>query len=229
MGNPASNELLGFQDFGFDKDGHYYLGYKIEEANRIFLSPLTLEVFSDDWHRTLSFDFVEAKWRNENYIQALYKVEDYYVLFNFVWNFEKEEFEYKDSREFYYFLRVEVKPEPFADTFKALKVWRTEQIAKMKRCHNYDIINTTHFNAKLDCEYYEPVKMRRDEDSHRICCGKKDPYVHIATFHIEPHKVPPYPLPAPCDFFHNYNYRVEDCCCAAPPPPKPTKKRKDFN
>lgn len=105
---------------------------------------------------------------------------------------------------------------------------------KEKENENYDVINTTYFSANLNCDFYEYEKGLTEEEGIRrmiahypkgIPC-KDGSYYHLATFHIEPYKVPmyhpengkvafapiPYPVfvPSPCPPRHAHPKRRED-------------------
>lgn len=246
MGNPAENMEVGVADTtNFDRKLLQFCGYPFKERDEIFQDKeLTLKVpTKTGTGKEVFLTFNDAKWRSPNIVQVLLNLDEYFILLNFVYSEEKKSFVFKDAHELYYGSTFKLLEEQdyFTKIFTPLNVWRQEQILKEKRCNKYDIINTTHFHAKLECEYYEPFKPNYYCDSHRIgsnpCesrhpnpyCDKHDPYVHIATYHIEPEYVPPLPPPAVeyPDFFSTYNWKFDqNCCCKEEP--KPTYKRKDF-
>jgi len=81
-----------------------------------------------------------------------------------------------------------------------LEGWRTEMEEAEKESEDLDVINTTYFSAKLECDFYEWEKgLTEAEGIKRIIAAfpngvpcKDGTYYHLATFHIEPHKVPCY-------------------------------------
>lgn len=63
-----------------------------------------------------------------------------------------------------------------------------------------DIIETTAFSARLECDYYDPIKNLSYCDGMKHIAEKYpkgvplgcNRYYHIATYHVEPHEVPMY-------------------------------------
>jgi hypothetical protein len=79
-----------------------------------------------------------------------------------------------------------------------LLVWREDIEKKENQNKELDIINTTHFSAQLNCNFYEQEKgLTEKERIQRLVkqypCGipmRDGRYYHLATYHIEPNKVP---------------------------------------
>ena len=79
-----------------------------------------------------------------------------------------------------------------------LLLWREMILEKEKQ--EIDIINTTYFSAQLNCDFYEWEKgLTESEGIRRIIAEYPDgirlkdgSYYHLATYHIEPGKIPCY-------------------------------------
>ena len=247
MGIPGENMQVGVTDLRhFDKQLLQFCGYPFEKEDleTIFSQKeIMLKFYTRVGERETQFTFYDAKWRSPNIVQVLLKLDNYFNLANFIYDGKEKKYKLKDLHELYFgaYSPIVKEQEWVNSISESLVKWREKQIEREKKkpCH-YDIINTTHFHANLECEYYEPFKLNCNKDDHRIgpnpCephpnpyCKQHNPYVHIATYHIEPGYVPPLPPPAEVypDFFSTYNWKFDqNCCCDEKP--KPTCKRKDF-
>lgn len=160
--------------------------------------------------------FEDAKFRNKNTVQFIYKLYNYYILlFNAFWSEEKEEFLIKEGHEIRYNTIVELEEEEKNKIKEKLKEWRGEFKEEDKE---FDVVNTTHFSTLLNCDFYEWDK------EHEINCGFDRMFLktkfgdtsHLATYHIEDRKIPLY-RKRPAGFYPMPFPWPQNCC-------KPKKK-----
>lgn len=207
---------------------HGFKGYDFENPEEIF--PQEVTDINDE-----TGTFLAAKWRNFDVAQFIYIFEKYYVRFDAIYNKDNETFEIKNGHEVYYHIPYSLNSTDAENIILQLGIWREEMIEKEKEKEDPDIINTTYFSAILNCKFYDQEKGLSEEEGIRriiaqfpdgIPC-KDGSYYHLATFHIEPHKVPkynpysgkiafapmPYPVfvPKPCKEHKKPPRRRDDC------------------
>lgn len=180
-----------------------------------------------------------AKFNGINFVNVVYKSKRYFILIELVYNDDSDLYELKSCKEAFYKVVYELNNESLEEIQLNLIQWR-EKIVKAKAPVDWmkpkfkDIINTTHFQASLECDMYEWNRVDFEESIRRL--KKKYPYgipidengrqmYHIATYHVVDGIVPfsPYykgePLPPSKKPFF------------PPPPPtpkKPPKRREDL-
>lgn len=228
LGNPQEDRAIGC--FNPNKPTHPtgYMGHSFAYPETIFLKEISTSIAGVDGQ------FVDAKWRVLDFVQFIYNINGYYVLFSALWNKNMKYYNIKEGREIYYGVPVEMSDFSKKEIAANLKTWRQETKDEIEESQA-DIINTTAFSAKLECQFYEHEKGLTEEEGirrivaqfpHGVPC-KDGSYYHLATYHIEPNKVPlyhpqngktafmpmPYPVfvPKPCK-----------------PKPKPPKRREDI-
>lgn len=161
--------------------------------------------------------FYQAKWESIDIIRLMYKFGQYFVVVNCLYNHDKQEYEVVKTYEIFYDIEYTLDDDSITKIQLDLEEWRKSM--KERSLETPDVIDTTHFAARLDCQYYEHRQGCSYEQGIReILCrypngeipldldGKN--YYHIATYHIEPSKVPMY---KPRLFY------------PVPPPPQPPK------
>lgn len=192
LGDPQEDRELGQFDY---RCGYLpgFKGYNFHKPDDIF--PEEIKTTDNETGK-----FLDAKWRNLNIVQFIYVIEKYYVRFDAFWNYEEEIFEIRNGHEVYYGTPYILETDSIVTITSQLGVWRNEMEEKEKENENYDVINTTYFSANLNCDFYEYEKGLTEEEGIRrmiahypkgIPC-KDGSYYHLATFHIEPYKVPMY-------------------------------------
>ena len=150
--------------------------------------------------------FFAAKFNGINNVNIVYKNDKYYILIKFKFNTENSEYELFSCKEAFYKVPFELVEESIKTIQKGLLEWRNMIIDKPapppppKR----EIINTTHFSALLNCDIYNWNKKDYETSLKQLVCkypngipmsdDENSDYYHIATFHIENHRVPYPPL-----------------------------------
>lgn len=176
--------------------------------------------------------YLDAKWRNLDLVQCIYIINGYYVQFDIIWKKPEREFQVSIGREVYYGLPFELSEDSIAELTVGLECWREDMEEKEKENEQYDVINTTYFSANLNCEFYEWEKGLTEEQGIKrmimefpdgIPC-KDGTYYHLATFHIEPYKVPMYHPENGKVAFAPMPYPVFVPKPCAPPPPPPRRR-----
>ena len=172
-----------------------YRGYNFHKPEDYF--PVTITTTTEDETGT----YLDAKWRNYDIVQVIYMIDEkYYVMFNIFYDKFDKEFKIEKGREIYYGGTYELSDESRSQILVGLEGWREEMIEKEQENEKYDVINTTHFSANLNCDFYEGIKGLNQEEGikkiikkypHGVPCRDGSLY-HLATFHIEPYKVPKY-------------------------------------
>ncbi len=230
LGDPQEDRALGC----FDPESSCgalpgYCGYTFRYPETIFLKEISTSTAGVDGQ------FIDARWRNLDIIQFIYNVNGYYVLFTALWNQQRKFYDIREGRELYYGVPILMSDFSKKEIANNLKTWRQESKDEIEANKKMDIINTTFFSARLECEFYEHERGLTEEEGirriiaqypHGVPC-KDGSYYHLATYHIEPNKVPmyhpengkvafapmPYPVfvPKPCK-----------------PEPKPPRRRGDI-
>ena len=228
LGDPQEDRELGWFDC---KCGRLpgFKGYNFHKPENYFPSEITT---TDE----VEGKYLDAKWRNLDLAQFIYIIDGYYVQFDAIWNKRTKEFDLSTGKEVYYGIPYVLNDESYAEVAVGLECWREDMEEKEKENQHYDVINTTHFSAGLNCEFYEWEKGLSEQDGikrviqqypHGVPC-KDGTYYHLATFHYEPYKVP---------LYHPNNGQVAYAPMAypvfvpkpcAPPPPKP-ERREDLD
>ena len=170
-----------------------FSGLDIEEAESYFPANITTETEKNG-------TFMVAKYRNTELVQFLYKIENYYVLFQANWNEQNGQFDISIGHEVFYNIIYNLSENSIHEINAGLIQWRADEKEKEEERKDMDIINTTYFSAQLNCEFYEwekglteleGIKRLIKEFPEGIPCKDGTTY-HLATFHAEPHKVPLY-------------------------------------
>lgn len=147
-------------------------------------------------------EFFGAKYIDKDTINFIYKFDCYFVLYKAVYNNEKKEFIIPIGKEIYYNVDFIINEDYNDDIQLGLLTLREDiENKKCPCCEEKDIINVSAFSAALNCDFYEWEKgLTYEEGMKRIVmkypngipidnCGN---LYHLATYHIEPNKVPCY-------------------------------------
>ena len=102
-------------------------------------------------------EFLNARYRSENRIKLLLKIQDFFVLFIIDWDKDFEKWVCTMGRELVYGINYELSSAGLESLQEPLTTWRTDFLQK-KEASKGDIINTTAFSAILRCEHYEPIR-----------------------------------------------------------------------
>lgn len=228
LGDPQEDRELVPCDRGF-------VGYDIENPTDYLpetLSIVNLKEGEEPYNGTLK----ALKYKDKDRLQALYDVEGYLVVFKITWDEAFERYTLSDGTELYY--SIIFKPVSYEIDDTALQVWRLEMIEKEEeeKEKEKDIIDTTHFSAILNCDFFEADKHLTEEQGwKRMELHWKDhpPYrpchpklYHLATYHIEPRHVPELDHSfAPTPILYPVFLPKPPC----PPPKRPPMRRDDMN
>ena len=192
LGEPHSDRELGYYDTKWGRLPGFK-GYNFENPENYFPTTITT---TDEKTGT----FMTAKYRNKDLVQLLYNIDNYYIVFNAIWNSDDEVYDFSEGIEVYYGLHYTLSENSKAELAVGLDTWRQEMEDKEKRSEESEVINTTFFSAKLECDFYEWEKGLTEEEGikriiatfpHGVPCHDGS-YYHLATYHIEPHKIPCY-------------------------------------
>lgn len=170
----------------------------------------------DDTVRTFCCSFLGARFTDINTISFVYGTDDIMIQFKTIFTEDGWQFfmgEEVATNAPYYIASEDTKR--INDGLLKFQ----EDLRNSKPPLDSDIIDTTAFSARLECDFYEPIKnlsycdgMRRiaEKYPHGVPIGHHRFY-HIATYHVEPYEVPlyhyyngttaympmPYPVPVP--------------------------------
>ena len=202
LGNPQQD--LELQKSNLWKHYPCYEGTNIEKAETIFPETLSFskrtlpnkEILTDVVQGT----FESAKYQDFDTVLFIYDSEGYKIMFKALYNTETKEYEIKDGVEIVYKIVYEFPADSVLELQVNLNTWREEMEEKEKEQSEIDIINTTHFSAQLNCEFFNPVRgLIPEEGVKRIIAKYPDgipsgdgEFYHLETLHVEPHKVPWY-------------------------------------
>lgn len=189
LGDPQEDREVGWIDYNCGKL-YDFKGFNFHNPSEIF--PETITTSKDE-----EGTYLDAKWRNLNIVQFIYMVDNYYVQFDAFWNHELQVFEIRSGHEIYYNIPYSLSADSDATIVENLGVWRNEMEEKEKENENYDVINTTHFSAILNCAFYEQQKgLTEKQGIERMfihyphgfpCHHHHHPFFHhLATYHVEP-------------------------------------------
>lgn len=137
---------------------------------------------------------MEAAYKDLDTICVRYSTtEGYFVDFLVKW--EKDSYSVATGIEAYYGLEFELAISSVSEIINGAETWRAEETEDSEE---KDIINTTYFSARLDCQFYEWEKGLTEEEGIKRMIAeypngvplKDGSYYHMATFHIEDGKVP---------------------------------------
>lgn len=227
LGDPQKDRELNYYNSKYGRIPGFS-GYNFEQPENYFPE----EVVLNENHKGA---FMDAKYKNKNLIQFLYKTEGYYVLFEAIWNDKEDIYDFSKGIEIYYGIQYELSSDSIVELAVNLEGWRLDMEEKEEKSKDSDVINTTYFSAQLNCDFYEQEKgLTEEEGIKRIIAAfpngipcSDGSYYHLATFHIEPNKVPCYhpengkvafaPLPYPVFVPKKSNNSI------------PPQRRGDFN
>lgn len=228
LGNPQDDRELGYYDSSWGRVPGY-VGYNFTNPEDYFPEHITTE------HNEGTFK--EAKYRNEDIVQFIYDIEGYFVLFSAVYDKTEEIFTFSEGREIYYGLRYVLSEDSIIELATGLEAWRLEKLAKEEETKDMDVINTTYFSAQLNCDFYEYEKGLTEKEGLKrmialfpngIPCGDGT-YYHLATYHVEPGKVPCYHPNSGKVAFAPLPYPVFIPPKRKCPPPPPPQRRGDLS
>lgn len=188
LGDPADDYLLTGQPFVIPDFSDW--GYKLENGNTFF----DVKLITDDDKDAV---FYEARFKDKDNFKIAYKIDGYIVIFSVIYDNEKG-FIVSTGKEPFYHLEFTLSSESFE-----LFILECEELREyiIENPYDPDIINTTAFSAKLNCDFYNPIRGLRYEDGIRkiafqypdgIPLREEGELYHLATFHIEKDKVPCY-------------------------------------
>lgn len=195
LGNPQQD--LNLQKSRQDVNCGCYNGNPIEDADQIFPATLTFtkrflpngEVLTENVEGT----FMDAIYQDLETVLFRYNSEGYIIVFKAIYNIELQEFEIMNGTEVVYGIIYEFPTDSVLELQVNLDTWKTEMEERGK---DIDIINTTHFSAMLNCDFFKPVRgLTPEEGVKRIIakypegvpCGD-GLFYHLETLHIEPYK-----------------------------------------
>ena len=220
--------LYGYDGFKFDNKEEYIpLEITLEPKKETEDKPVS-EMSAES--EEISGTFLEAKYRSLDVVQILYNIDGYFVVFNAI--YKNKNWSIQAGREIYYGIKFIMSDESISAAQVGLCEWREKMLKDDKR--ECEVINTTYFSAQLNCDFYEWEKGLTEEEGVKriikqfpngIPC-KDGSYYHLATFHVEPHKVPCYHPENGKVAFAPFPYPVvlpQKCN----KPCRPPKKRKD--
>ena len=145
-----------------------------------------------------SADLYKLKYETTNKYNFVYYAEPYYIIFSVEYNEETKKFDISKGVEPYYGATFEIDSKYNEDFQLGLSTLK-EDLEK-KQEEEKDIINTTAFSAELNCQFYEWEKglsycdglMRIAKQYPDGIKLDDDTYYYLATYHIEPKKIPCY-------------------------------------
>ena len=192
LGDPQADRELGYYDSQWGRLPDYK-GYNFINPELYFPTEITTD---DDKTGT----YMDAKYRSKDIVQFVYNIEGYHVIFQAIWDDTDKIYDFSSGKEIYYGLIFNLSDNSMVDLAVGLEAWRAEMEEKEQQASELDVINTTFFSAKLECQFYEWERgLTEEEGIKRIIAAFPDgvpcsdgTYYHLATFHIEPHKVPCY-------------------------------------
>jgi hypothetical protein len=202
LGNPNKDlELKWYKSKYFPRPLPNFEGFDLENYADYF----TFDMAATIQDKKESGSIKEVKYHNKDFIQFLCDFEDYLAIITAIWNDKTNEYDISEGKEIFYHLKYTLTDETVENFQINLLVWREDMEKKEKDGKELDLINTTYFTAELDCQFYEFNKEKKRPEDY--------PHLHhVATYHIEPHKVkemeqpkeiptgfpcvlPPYPVP----------------------------------
>lgn len=223
LGDPQEDLELDIYgcDCGCRIDGFW--GYDFEKPSDYFPEEISLTTETSD--NVLTGALKEAKYRNKDYISLLYEVQKFLIQIDVMWNMDDEVYDVLDGFEVFYKGKLIVSKDSQTNITEKLPDWRESIIKLEEENKKLDIINTTHFSARLDCEFYEQDKnLKCGEGWNRMIAECPDYCCHLATYHIEPQKI----LPNGDNKVDFYPYPYIPRFCP-PPPPKPLYRRDEVS
>lgn len=147
-------------------------------------------------------EFFGAKYESETIVNFIYKFDCYFVLYKATYNSETKEFDIPAGKEVYYGVDFTIEKESLDDLQLGLLTLKENIENKECPCSkDKDVINVSAFSAALNCDFYEWEKgLTYEEGMRRIVMKYPDgipidkcgTLYHLATYHIEPSKVPCY-------------------------------------
>lgn len=140
----------------------------------------------------------KIKYVDSNTFNFVYFVDPYYVIFSAKYNEETKLFDVSNGVEPYYGAIFKIKKDYNDDIQLGLATLKED--LEEKEPEEKDVINTTAFSAELNCQFYEWERgLSYEEGIMRMVSNYPDgiplgddTYYYLATFHIEPKKVPCY-------------------------------------
>lgn len=181
-----------------------YKGTYIEDPETIFPEQLTITKrilpSGETMDETVIAELKAAKYQDLNTVLFVYESDGYVIVFYALYNYVSETYDIKNGMEIVYHIIYEFPEESVLEVQTNLVAWREEMEDKERENEDIDIINTTHFSALLQCHFFDPIRGLTPEEGVKRLVAKfpegiplgEDQYYHLATFHIEPNKVPPY-------------------------------------
>lgn len=138
--------------------------------------------------------FMDAAYKDLDTICVRYRSEEGYFI-DFLVTWKDNSYSVAPGVEAYYKLDFEMSISSISEIVTGAEIWREEMTRENEE---RDVINTTHFYAKLECRFYEWEKgLTEEEGIKRLIAEfpngvplKDGKYYHLATFHIENGKIP---------------------------------------
>lgn len=187
LGCPAENyELNWIPNFN---------GTDVQEPLNYFPAKIKIT----DGTNVITCDFLGARYMDCDNVSFVYYNNDIVALFKVIYDTETEKWQFFMGQNVCNGLPYYIMEEDTATIEQGLIQLRIDLLNPKPTC-TCDIIDTTAFSARLECDHYDPIKelsycegMRQIAERYPkgvpLGCGK---YYHIATFHIEPYEVPCY-------------------------------------
>lgn len=140
----------------------------------------------------------QLKYINENNFKFVYFIDPYYTIFSAIYNEKTSLFDISKGVEPYYGAEFEIDSRYDDDIQLGLATLKED--IEGKKQEEKDVINTTAFSAQLDCQFYEWERGLSYEEGLKRIVGQypdgiplgDNTYYYLATFHLEPNKVPCY-------------------------------------
>lgn len=223
MGEPEQNYSICEDDLSF-------FGHDFEDTS-IFPEEINA---TDAKDKEVSGKLMAAKFKDKDHIKLLYNINDYHVMFAFIWDEKENKFTPTSGRELYYSILYSLSLTSADEISAAALAWREEMLKKEEETKDADVINTTYFSASLNCDFYDYQRGLTEEQGwRRIELQYKDKVIpneieHLLTYHIEPCKVPFNNLKhtiAPMPALYPIYLPKPPC----PPPHYPPCRRDDIN
>lgn len=229
IGDPQEDRKLNWYNCKCGCIDNFY-GYFFYDHEKYF--PNETKIIFNEKEETGRF--FEAKFRNSDFVQFIYEVNNYLILFNAVYNKDKDEYTISEGVEIFYKEDATLLQDDINVIKENLLLWREMILEKEKQ--EIDIINTTYFSAQLNCDFYEWEKgLTESEGIRRIIAEYPDgiqlkdgSYYHLATYHIEAGKIPCYHPQNGKVAFAPFPYPVY-CPTPCKPMPRPPRRRGDIN
>lgn len=148
--------------------------------------------------------FYQAKFVTFNCVQFIYIINNEYVLFSANYDYDSKDFIISKGYTEKGLCKYNISNDDIITLQSSLIDWREEM--KEIPFEVPDVINTSAFQAQLNCKFYEQEKGLQYEDGikrlmlkypYGIPIDDKGALYHIGTYHAEPYPIPMMPVYEP--------------------------------